>query len=401
MSITLPADVLAALVDAIPGLGYAEIPPDNALWLEFPAPRGLLYVLPWEHLLAGLGRPLFRLPNHIVRPQAPGTTLQVAICSSAPQVKAAFSPAELAVAVARRYVEQSGHEVRLLLFVDGEWHSDLVARVAGSGFSERVVVPDPGEAVTFQRPSRPSSVSAGSGIGSPWLRWMLHATRGRSIDVVHFATHGFFSSGRGALAVASGPTDNGSGLARFIGSVELMAFLTRIGAWGLALSGPPWNYSDVGLREVGDAVALVNPGVVMTHDVSEDGPDLEQLGIALQTILGQPDADVPTLPAVTAWVHPRFVEFPPDDQSGMMLNADGSSAFISGATSAALGDRETDAWVAGVARTLEQLQAEWLPSVEGEEADEAAVVALQRVSDLLEQSVSSTYPQASASESIP
>jgi hypothetical protein len=79
----------------------------------------------------------------------------------------------------------------------------------------------------------------------------------------------------------------------------------------------------------------------------------------------------------------------------MMLNADGSSAFISGATSVALGDRETDAWVAGVTRTLEQLQARWLPNAEGEVADEAAVLALQRVSALLEDSVNSTYPNAS------
>jgi hypothetical protein len=396
LPIALPADVRAALGDAISTLGYTQIPPDNAVWLEFPAPRGQLYVLPWERLLAEFGRPLFRLPNYIVRPQAPGSTLEVAICSSAPQGKAAFSPAELVLSIARRYVEQSGHDVRLLLFVDGAWRSELVARVAESGFSERVVVPDPSEVAPYTRSSRRSSVGAGSAIGNPWLRWMLDATGGRRLDVVHFATHGFFSSGRGAIAVASGPTDNdASGAARFIGSVELVAFLTRVGAWGLALSGPPGNYSEVGLRELSDAVALVHPGVVLTHDIREDGPGLEQFGTALQTIMGQPVADVPALSAVTAWVHPRFVEFPPADQSGMMLNADGSSAFISGATSAALGDRETEAWVAGVARTVEQLHARWLPSADGEVADEAAVVALQRVSDLLERSVSLTYPRAS------
>ena len=301
------------------------------------------------------------------------------------------------LSIAERYLEQSGHDVRFLLFVDEGWHDDLVRQVTNLGLADRVVIPDPREAAASTRRKRSSSTGGSSPIDNPWLRWMLDAVRGRRLDVVHFATHGFMSGGRGAIAVANAPTENpDASAARFIGSVELVAFLTQVGAWGLGLSGPPGNYSETGLRELADAVALVHPGVVLTHSVPDDDPDLAQLGTALQTFLGQPMAEVQPLPAVTAWVHPRFVEFPAEEQSVMNLNADGSSAFISGATSVALGDRETDAWVAGVTRTLEQLQARWLPNAEGEVADEAAVVALQRVSALLEDSVNSSYPNASA-----
>lgn len=395
-SIALPDDVVVALGDAIAGLGSAPVPPENAIWLEFPPPRGQLYVLPWERLLAALGRPLFRLPNHMVRPQAPGNTLDVAICSSVPQAKIAFSPTDLMLAIAQCYLEQSGHDVRFLLFIDAGWHDELVRRVGDAGLSDRVVIPDPREAGVSTRRGRSSSMGGSSSIDNPWLLWMLDAVRGRRLDVVHFATHGFLSGGRGAIAVANAPTKNpDASTARFIGSVELVAFLTQVGAWGLGLSGPPWNYSETGLRELADAVALVHPGVVLTHSVPDDDPDLAQLGSALQTFFGHASPAVEPLPAVTAWVHPRFVEFPAEEQSSMMLNADGSSAFISESTSMALGDRETDAWVAGVTRTLEQLQARWLPNVEGEVADEAAVVALQRVSALLEESVVSTYPNTS------
>jgi hypothetical protein len=398
-SIALPDEVITALGDAILTLGPAPVPPANAMWLEFPAPRGQLYVLPWERLLAPLGRPFFRLPNHIVRPQAPGNSLDVAICSSAPQAKSEFTPTDLVLSIAERYIEQSGHDVRFLLFVDAEWHDDLVRQAADRGLAGRVVIPDPKEAASYTRRMRSSSVGGSSPIENPWLRWMLDAVSGRRLDVVHFATHGFLSGGRGAIAVANAPTENPDApSARFIGSVELVAFLTQVGAWGLGLSGPPWNYSETGLRELADAVAYVHPGVVLTHSVPDDEPDLSQLGTALQTFLGQPADEVQPLPAVSAWVHPRFVEFPEEEQSMMMLNSDGSSAFISGSTSTALGDRETDAWVAGVTRTLEQLQARWLPSAEGEVADEAAVLALQRVSALLEDSVNSAYPNASAPE---
>ena len=86
----VPSHVLGQLEASVPAFGPSPMPPENALWLEFPSPRGCLYVMPWERLLQPLGRNLFRLPNYLVRPQAPGQNLEVAICASAPEAKAWF-----------------------------------------------------------------------------------------------------------------------------------------------------------------------------------------------------------------------------------------------------------------------------------------------------------------------
>jgi hypothetical protein len=337
------------------------------------------------------------LPNHLVRPQAPGQSLEVAICSSAPQAKIAFGPPEIMVDLAEQYAARSGHRVRLHLFTDVAWHPELRSRVADrASLADHVVVHDPAQAPSYER-TRPTRSGIGGEVTNPWLRWILDSTSGGRIDVIHFATHGFLSGDRGAIAVASTPNlDTDRQMSRFIGSVEITAFLTRLGAWGLALSGPPGNVSPAGLREVADAVALVLPGMALVHDLDHD-PHADQLGLALHTILGQgPDLDRP-LPAVTAWVHPRFVEFPEEDQTELHLNVDGSSSFIADATRSALASPGTEAWVASLSRCVEQLQVRWLPDTPDEAADPAAVEALNRVSEMLERHVAREYPTGGTS----
>lgn len=389
----LPGEVLSRLTAAVDGLGESPIPPHHALWLELPSPRGFVYVAPWERLLEPLGRCLFRLPNHLVRPEAPGQGLEVAICSSAPQAKMAFGPPDIMVRLAEQYLERSGHAVRLHLFTDVAWHPELLARVGDHAtLPGHVVIHDPAEAESYERPARTARLSSSAEVSNPWLRWILDSVSGGRIDVMHFVTHGFLSGDRGAIAVASTPTLNTDRhMSRFIGSVEITAFLTRLGAWGLMLSGPPHNFSPAGLREVADAVAQVLPGIALVHDADHD-PDGVQLGLALHTIFGAgPELDRP-LPAVTAWAHPRFVEFPTEDQSGLHVNADGSSAFIAEATRDALANPDTQPWVASMSRCLEQLQVRWLPDTAEEEADPAAVAALRSVSDMLERHVARAYP---------
>jgi len=393
-SLTVPAAAIAALKPQVDNLGPSPMPPQSALWLEFPSPRGYLYIIPWERLLEPLGRSLFRLPNHLVRPQAPGQTLEVAICASAPMAKAAFGPPDIVVGLTQHYLKRTGHEVTVHVFTDQAWYYPMQGAVGP--FGSQVVVHDPADSIRFERPERSNRVGSSAQVVSPWLLWIREAMKGRPLDLVHFVSHGYLSGDRGAIAVASTPTLNTDRQwARFIGGVELSTFLSQVGAWGLLLTGPPNNFSEAGLRELADSIALVRPGITVTHDYDADG-GCAQFGLILQTVLAPGSPLDHPLPATTCWVHPRFVEFP-DAYDNLHLNVDGSSAFISGATKEALGNSTTQSWVASASRYLEGQQIKWLPDNLDDAADPAAVTALKNVADLVERHVSRVYPSGDSS----
>jgi hypothetical protein len=385
-ALRVPAEVLARLQQSVPGYGPSPVPPANALWLEFPSPRGCLYVMPWERLLAPLGRSMFRLPNYLVRPQAAAQNLEVAICASAPLAKGWFPTASIVEALAAHYFKHTGRDVTLHLFSDA---ADPPHVAAPNGPGE-VITYDPGAAESYERPRRTARVETSARLTSPWLLWMRDALQGRGLDVVHFVAHGYLSGDRGAVAVATAPTVNSDQrMARFIGATEISTFLSQVGAWGLMLTGPFMNFSEAGLRALADAVAIVRPGVAITHDAGLD-PFGEEFGSCLQTVVAQRDMVEHPLPSVTCWAHPAFVAF--DDDAGLHLNPDGSSAFIGPATTDALFSRNTEAWVASASRALERQQVRWLPDSSQQAADPAAVAALRNVADLVERHVGGAYP---------
>lgn len=386
-ALRVPPKVLEKLQVSAPAFGPSPMPPENALWLEFPSPRGCLYVMPWEFLLQPVGRNLFRLPNYFVRPQAPGQNLEVAVCSSAPAAKSPFAASAILAALADKYLRLTGHQVTLHLFTDVEAYPTAGAIDLPHG---RVIAYDPATASSYEPPRRTSAAGTSARLSNPWLLWMRDALRGRPLDFVHFVTHGYMSGGRGAVAVAPTPTVNTDArVSRFIGAAEMNTFMSQVGAWGLVLTGPPGNFSQAGLRELADAVALVRPGIAMTHDADRD-IDGEDFGLCLRTVLAQASLDRP-LPSITCWVHPAFVEFPAQDQEDLYVNSDGSSAFLGPATVDALSGHDTEAWVASASRAVEMQQVRWLPDSPEETADPAAVTALRNVADLVERHVDRAY----------
>lgn len=383
--LTVPTEVLGRLADAVPGLGFSPLPPETALWLEFPSPRGSLYVMPWERLLQPLGRSVFRLPNHLLRPQAPGHTLQVAICASSPQAKAAFPPPAMIVPLAQQYLSMTGHDVTVHVFTDQAWFAEV--HDALESFGPKVAMHDPSQSARYPQQVRTPRIATTAQLNNPWLLWIRDAMEGLALDFVHFVTHGYMSGDRGAIAVSSAPVLNTDRqLSRFIGWVELNGFLAQVGSWGLVLTGPVDNYSDAGLREVADSIAMNRPGVTMTHDFGSD-VDGGEFGHALQTILGVAAPLDHPLSALTCWVHPRFVDFPVKDQDDLHVNADGSSVFVLGATTQALAETGTQSWIAAATRVLESQQVRWLPDSAELSADPAAVTALGNVADLVDRHV--------------
>lgn len=394
----VPRKVLEALTTAARNLGPSPMEPEAALWLEFPSPRGFLYVVPWERLLAPIGRCMFRLPNHLVRPQAPGPGLEVAICASSPLAKTGFAPPRIMVDIADAYLARSGHNATIHMYTDATWVDELRQRLRHTdGMDGHIIVHDPIESDPFRTAPRTAALSVNSEVANPWLLWIMQSMHGRHLDVVHFVSHGYLSGDIGAIALARRPTRNDDReLARFIGSIEMTTFMSQVGAWGLMLSGPPHNFCEAGLRQLADSVALVLPGIALTHDLELD-PTGEQLGLALQTMLAPGSPLDRPLSAMSCWVHPRFVATAEDHLEHLHLDVDGGSAFIHESMRDALAWADTQSWVASASRYLEMQQVQWIPDAVGESADPAAVAALKNVADLVERHVSRAYPAAGTS----
>ena len=141
--LTVPKRVIDDLQRAVTEVGASPSPPENALWLEFPSPRGFLYIAPWERLLASVDRTMFRLPYHLVRPQAPGPRLDVAICVSTPEAKTGFSVFEVLEPLVRQYLSHTRDQVAVHIFTDEQWFYGLDHDLSFHGTEGEVVVHDP------------------------------------------------------------------------------------------------------------------------------------------------------------------------------------------------------------------------------------------------------------------
>jgi hypothetical protein len=243
----------------------------------------------------------------------------------------ASSPAVLQ-RLCRIWLERTARQVSIDIFTDGGVVAAMREWAAGDA---RVVVHDP----------PPESL---------WLPWMRDAMVDKALDVMHFAGEGYLDRDRGAIALPDGT---------FGGAPEMTGFLSETGAWCLFLSGPIPNARPAGLRELADAVELARPCVTAVHEMGRDDAELRQLGDAVATILGRVPPGLGPMPAVSCWVHPRFAQ-------ALALNED------------------TPAWVASATRTVEALQAKWLPREPGAAMDPDAAAALESIASLVREHVS-------------
>ncbi|WP_371501869.1 hypothetical protein OG871_33185 [Kitasatospora sp. NBC_00374] len=381
----LPDEVLHALGPALDALGPAAGQPQDAVWLELANPRGYLHLVPWEQLLAPLGRPVLRLPQHVLRAQPPSDTLEIAICAGSPPARAgAATTSALLERLTGLWIKHSGHHVHIHLFTDLAGYLE-VAEWA-TCMAPYLVVHDPHDAARFMGP-RGTSLTADPGeLVNPWLRWIRDALQRRALDVVHFVTDGYLADGRGAIAIAGTPLlGPGQAPSAFVGSAELCTLLAQVGAWCLVVNGAPGNPSGAGLRELADAVAAARPGLVMVdeHDLDEDG---RHLAATVTMVVGGGSAVTGAMPGVVCWAHPRFVDSP--GTAALLLTKDRRSSLIGGATQDSLVGDGTPAWVAAGTRYLEAQQSAWMPdSPDAAEVDPDAAAALRSVSSLLERHV--------------
>ncbi|WP_369228873.1 hypothetical protein AB5J56_00465 [Streptomyces sp. R21] len=370
------------------------------LWLDVVPPSGFLQLLPWEVMLGPLlGCAVMRLPYFSLRPRTAQDSLTAVLCASSPQSKAGFPAGAMLGVLANEIVNSLPMRTRLELFVDIDEYEIAVSSTKELG--NQVHVHDPRHADQHRRPNRDHRRSDSSDVLSPWLSWIDEALAGRAADVVHFLCHGYLAGDRGALALAPSPLAGAlEPWSQFVGLTQLSPFLTRLGAWSFAVSGPPGNFSNVALRELGDALARRHPGCVIVHDTERDefGSPFSQLADTYAFVYGPESLAVPRpIPAVTCWAHPRLVEGPsqtertPTAVVSDELTIDDQSALIETASEALIAADYTPAWLASGTRILEQAQAQWMgakstaePPTPGTDSA-AAVGGLRAFADELEE----------------
>ena len=307
-SFEFPGEILDSLKAVIADSEYNDQP----LWLHLAKPLGYLNLVPWEQLLQpALNMPMLRLPDFVANPPRESMqSLEVALCGSVPIAKAAFTAVDYLAGMAQHLLNTVPRRTTVHIFCDTGLFPGVSQCVASMGLHD-VHVHDPAEAESFAPAERQYALTdRSSRVRNPWLLWMREALSGRSVDMVHFLTHGYISGDSGALAFAESPLENQDRrAARFVGVSELLAFVTQVGAWCTAFSSPEHNYSEMGLRLLADTIAQMRPGPVLHPEMrlDEDGAALAD---AYRFLFGRDGAQLPSSPALFTYCNPSLLEPP-------------------------------------------------------------------------------------------
>lgn len=389
--------------------------PAAPLWLELAQPTGTLSFVPWERLLQPrLNVPVIRLPFFGIPAVANPGSLDVVFCASSPVAKQPIHIEELLGRIIEHAIQTLPDDSNLHVFTDVRSFPEMADRLRSRAVrqsSHRIFLYDPRQSTSLfwrhrgieEDPEEQPPDRSGA-IHNPWLQWIQHSLGQRGIDAVHFLAHGYLAAEQGALALAESPMENRDETwARFIGSSELSAFLTRIGAWSVSFSVAPMNFSVLGLRLLTDQLARQRVGPVMLHDMTEG--DAETLGRALRFIVGAgtPDDLRPTsmdqLP-VALYCHPSL--------AGTVDSMEEANEFLMRHTLA--GGRTGDfirqsaplpSWLLAAQRTLERSSAELMESRQSQPADPERIGierALSFLSSIVDKHPSSVAMTGTASD---
>jgi hypothetical protein len=246
---------------------------------------------------------------------------------------------------------------------------------------------DPRQASQYEVPSaNPSPSDSVSDVESPWLLWIRDAMGSRSADVVHFFCHGYLGREDGFLCFAQSPLQNDDErFARFVGARQICSFLDQVGAWSVAFSSQPGNYSIAGLRLLHDQMAHIRPGPVLYHDMQLDPQSLGlcetyQYAYAIEESL-PPRSKAISLICHPAWAMPIA---DPDDESKSLVD----TLTLAGRMPDLFeGAENTPSWIASGQRALERSVAKLISTGTSDPAgilQSGTADALRFVADTLE-----------------
>jgi hypothetical protein len=301
----LPDYVAHALSKALTVAGGSNEP----VWIRMAAPVGLLPIVPWERLLRPLmDRPVLRLPYHEISPAAPKRAFDCVVCFSSPAAEGDIPVDRVLAQMLAQVPVDLVAKAAIHIFADQNVQPELQHAVAPHLHDFDIRIYDPAETPgPDERPSRAGDRGSQTRtpVSNPWLRWIRRSLKRRSADVVHFLCHCYLSGDEGALALAESPARNLPGAsARFVWADELAAFLNDVGAWSVALTSPPGNYSLTGMRVLQDQIARLRPGPCLVHDMTQ--PDsATALGETYRFLYLPEWRPAPRSAAIALYSHPR------------------------------------------------------------------------------------------------
>jgi hypothetical protein len=282
------------------------------LWVHLVKPYGGLRLVPWERLLLeALRAPVLMLPDFIFpAPLEAKDVLDVAICGSAPLGHEEHWVVRALAQSVAGIVRAAPRRLRIHVFTD----RDIAARLPGEPSwpqgdpQAEIVVHDSAgaEKYAYEDPSSRLLDTTGT-LRSPWLLWMREAMRNHPIDVMHFVCHGYMTRERGAMLFAQSPAERTDRfLSGPVGAMELQTFLTQIGAWSTVFTAVYDNYSDPGLRAMGDDIAQSRPGPLMMVWGTVD-PELTAMADGYRFLYAPEPEQPPRHPSLFIYCQPSRV----------------------------------------------------------------------------------------------
>jgi hypothetical protein len=357
---SLPPRIVRGLRSAI----ETHIGDRRELWIQFVEPSGFLPLLGWERILRTVtSLPIVRLPYSHVAPVYGSTSLDVAMCCTAPSIATRPSGKELRD-VARKIVS-SGRTARrtVHLFADRFYYDELLPLM---GKEETIKLYEP-----------PGGSESGEATPSehPWRRWMTEKLGGRAIDVFHTVAPARFTGRNEAfLLVAQKPSvledDRKAGVpVRFVTAYEHTQFCAQFGAWAMVFTSFGEPASRAASAAIAHDAARSRPAVVAAHDAVAD---LLYSGLAdLYRFLGQgPGAAPPRSDALSLYCDPQRL---------LSVDTQGEErGYRADLVSPLLTDYVKNAdvlpeWLASAQRVLESSAMHYLEPIEGgSDSDHAA-----------------------------
>ncbi len=387
VTLQLPAGVHDELRTALePALTAGE-----PVWLDFRRPFGHLPAIPWERLLQPhLGVAMLRLPFTAV-PAAAGTDpLMVAVCAPWPGAPAlrdflttvvpALPPhAQVHVFTADMELRKQRPAPAGVIFHEPPADIDVVVETP-------VLTTDRGEGAEYE---------------NPWLRWMAQTIAPDSVDVVHFICAARLSRNLGMLDFGASPTGRESAQElRLVTTAQLLACLTRLGAWSATFAWPDSSspqHGEAGLRILAHRLTGLMSGPVVVQAPAAGLAD--DLAGAYRFLFSPTPEPAPTTPTVTLACHPSVVRLASGGAPRPLHEALASrieTAFHECTLDRGIlrgelrGSTEPPAWLASSQRLLERWTSAALPT-EPEPADTAydsgVTAALSFISSTIEASV--------------
>jgi len=284
---------------------------DTPLWIHVVRPYGALRFMPWERAFgAQFGHAILMLPDFLFPPpRESDDTLDVVLCASAPLHEEFGNVGNALLAAAEGIRAAAVRSTNLHIFTDSAFYQgmhDHLATLAPPNGS--VTVYDPQDASPFCSEDVSSRLVDQSGqLRSPWLRWMQHSLRSRSVDVVHMLGHGHLARDRGAMLLAQSPLERTSEFsAGPVSAIELGNFMTRVGAWGTVLTGVVDNNSHSGMRALADEIGQMRPGPVVMHSLARD-PQQSLLAAAYRVVFDDAPMAMPVNDSLFVYCQPYRV----------------------------------------------------------------------------------------------